>query len=80
MYNICIDKNNSFMIVSKYHIIRRLDPSHLSPSIDGTTQIFATQARNKTTLILLFKQTTANAKDSEVIKKVHGFWVIQLKN
>ena len=23
---------------------------------------------------------TANAKDSEVIKKVHGFWVIQLKN
>ena len=57
MYNICIDKNNSFMIVSKYHIIRRLDPSHLSPSIDGTTQIFATQARNKTTLILLFKQT-----------------------
>ena len=25
-------------------------------------------------------QGTANAKDSEVIKKVHGFWVIQLKN
>ena len=23
---------------------------------------------------------TANAKDSEVIKKVHGFWVIDLKN
>ena len=23
---------------------------------------------------------TANAKESEVIKKVHGFWVIQLKN
>ena len=23
---------------------------------------------------------TANAKDSEIIKKVHGFWVIQLKN
>ena len=23
---------------------------------------------------------TANVKDSEVIKKVHGFWVIQLKN
>ena len=23
---------------------------------------------------------TANAKDSEAIKKVHGFWVIQLKN
>ena len=23
---------------------------------------------------------TANAKDSEVIKKVHGFWVIHLKN
>ena len=60
MYNICIDKNNSFMIVSKYHIIRRLDPSHLSPSIDGTTQIFATQARkenhSKIILVLLFKQ------------------------
>ena len=23
---------------------------------------------------------TANVKDSEFIKKVHGFWVIQLKN
>ena len=23
---------------------------------------------------------TANAKDVEVIKKVHGFWVIHLKN
>ena len=23
---------------------------------------------------------TANAKDSEAIKKVHGFWVNQLKN
>ena len=27
-----------------------------------------------------FKPSTANAKDSEVIKKVHGFWVIQKKN
>ena len=25
-------------------------------------------------------EITANAKDFEVIKKVHGFWVIQLKN
>ena len=26
------------------------------------------------------EQVTANAKDVEVIKKVHGFWVIHLKN
>ena len=29
---------------------------------------------------LSYAHYTANAKDSEVIKKVHGFWVIQLKN
>ena len=28
----------------------------------------------------LDKHYTANAKDFEVIKKVHGFWVIHLKN
>ena len=28
----------------------------------------------------IITEITANAKDSEVIKKVHGFWVIQLKN
>ena len=31
-------------------------------------------------LILVDNDHTANAKDFEIIKKVHGFWVIQLKN
>ena len=36
------------------------------------------QMKSKKSAILLL--LTANAKDVEVIKKVHGFWVIHLKN
>ena len=34
----------------------------------------------KSTIGTNFTRVTANAKDSEVIKKVHGFWVIHMKN
>ena len=44
--------------------------------------IFALEYVKAESSLNWFRQNlhTANAKDSEVIKKVHGFWVIQLKN
>ena len=43
----------------------------------GKTPLFSSQIFEEAGDIT---HITANAKDSEVIKKVHGFWVIQLKN